>query len=229
MATLTIDIRLTQVGAGNETQILKMQFPCHSNPLVLPATAAADGANGADGGADEIHKKRTPSALTLYTRSVRADMKLQHADADTKKLSKLILTQWEALADEDKAPFVAQAKEAKEAKESSDFVADKKKKRSAEEMEEGGDEEPAAAKKVKDPNAPKRGTPAFMLFAQKKRADLKTADPAATLPSLKEMGEAWKAASDEDKKPFTEIAEADAKRYRAAMDEYKTKSKSGGV
>lgn len=228
MATLTIDIRLTQIGAENETQILKMQFPCHSNQVVVPAnvSAAAAAAPAAAVAADaaKIQKKRFPSAFTLYSRSVRADMKLQHAEVEPKELAKLILTKWEELAEDDKAPFVTQAKALAAAS-----VADNKKKRSADEMEEGSEQEAAAPKKVKDPNAPKRGTPAFMLFAQKKRADLKTADPSATLPSLKEMGEAWKEASTEDKKPFTEIAEADAKRYRAEMDEYKAKNGGGGV
>jgi len=75
----------------------------------------------------------------------------------------------------------------------------------------------------KDPNAPKRGASAFLLFANEKRKALKDANPTLHNTEISRMlGAIWKAADDATKAPYVE-AEAEArKQYGKAMEEYRT-------
>ncbi|KAJ8605168.1 hypothetical protein CTAYLR_000364 [Chrysophaeum taylorii] len=75
----------------------------------------------------------------------------------------------------------------------------------------------------KDPNAPKRGASAFLLFANEKRKALKDANPTLHNTEISRMlGAIWKAADDATKAPYVE-AEAEARRqYGKAMEEYRT-------
>ncbi|KAI8882466.1 high mobility group box, partial [Backusella circina FSU 941] len=66
----------------------------------------------------------------------------------------------------------------------------------------------------KDPNAPKRGLSAYMFFSQDQRATVKAENPDASFGQIgKILGEKWKSMDDNEKKPYTEKAEADKKRY----------------
>ncbi|KZV88553.1 hypothetical protein EXIGLDRAFT_839152 [Exidia glandulosa HHB12029] len=99
---------------------------------------------------------------------------------------------------------------------------DKPKRKAAEKSEK----KPRAAKK----EGPKRALSAYMFFVQAERETVKEENPDAGFGELgKLLGARWKEMSDKDKKPYTELAEADKK--RAAKDredagmEPKTKAK----
>ena len=79
-------------------------------------------------------------------------------------------------------------------------------------------------KKKKDKNAPKGASSAYMHFAKAKRAQIKDENPEATFGGIgKLIGEAWKEASEEEKKRYEEEAAADKERYDKEMEAYKKK------
>ena len=77
------------------------------------------------------------------------------------------------------------------------------------------------AKKVKDPNAPKKGISAFMLFSNEHRNKVKTENPSLSFGEIgRKVGEAWKALTDKQKQPYIKKAEQDKKRYESEMASY---------
>ena len=79
----------------------------------------------------------------------------------------------------------------------------------------------AKAKKVKDPNAPKKGMSAFMLFSNEHRNKIKAANPESTFGEIgRKVGEAWKALNDKQKAVYTKKAEEDKKRYESEFQTY---------
>ena len=77
------------------------------------------------------------------------------------------------------------------------------------------------AKKTKDPNAPRRGMTAFMLFSNDNRAKIKESKPDATFGEIGRLvGEAWKALTDKQREVYTKRAEADKQRYTSEMETY---------
>lgn len=76
-------------------------------------------------------------------------------------------------------------------------------------------------KKRKDPNAPKKGMSAFMIFSQENRSLIKEANPTATFAEIgKKVGESWSSLTDEQKVEFNVKSEADKVRYQKAHAEY---------
>ncbi|KAJ3325331.1 Non-histone chromosomal protein 6 [Boothiomyces sp. JEL0866] len=90
--------------------------------------------------------------------------------------------------------------------------------------EEGKKKKVTKAKKDKDPNAPKKGLSAFMIYSQENRARIKEENPNATFGEMgKLIGNAWKELSDEDKAEYLDKAAKDKERYESEMAEYKEK------
>lgn len=76
-------------------------------------------------------------------------------------------------------------------------------------------------KKSKDPNKPKRGLSAFILFSQAVRPELMLENPDIKFGDVgKQLGERWRALSDDDKKPYAAKAEVDKARYLKEMESY---------
>jgi hypothetical protein len=58
----------------------------------------------------------------------------------------------------------------------------------------------APAKKEKDPNAPKKGLSAFMIFSSENRSRIKEENPGASFGELgKLLGQKWREMNEEDK------------------------------
>ena len=84
-----------------------------------------------------------------------------------------------------------------------------------------GGKSPKKKKRKKDPNAPKRGLSAFMFFSKEMRPKIQEKNPEASFGETgKLLGEAWKNVTDEEKKKFEDMAEADKGRYKKAMESY---------
>lgn len=76
-------------------------------------------------------------------------------------------------------------------------------------------------KAKRDPNAPKRGMSAFMLFSNDHRNKIKVENPEATFGEIgRKLGEAWKKLTDKQKQVYTNKAEADKQRYTTEMETY---------
>ncbi|GAB4814016.1 hypothetical protein N2152v2_001062 [Parachlorella kessleri] len=91
-----------------------------------------------------------------------------------------------------------------------------------------GEKKEKKTKAKKDPNAPKRGLTAYILYSNAVRDEVKKENPEAKMGELsKIIGEKWKGLTDEEKAPFQKKAEADKERYakeKAAYDKAPKKS-----
>jgi hypothetical protein len=82
---------------------------------------------------------------------------------------------------------------------------------------------PKKNKKVKDPNAPKRGLSAWIIFTNEQRPIFKENNPESSTTELTTlMSQEWKNMTDEDKKKYTDLAVVDKQRYMKEMEEYDT-------
>jgi hypothetical protein len=78
-----------------------------------------------------------------------------------------------------------------------------------------------AKKSKRDPNEPKRGMSAFMMFSNEHRNTIKTDNPEATFGEIgRKVGEAWKALNDKQKAVYTKKAEEDKHRYESEFQTY---------
>ena len=81
---------------------------------------------------------------------------------------------------------------------------------------------PKKKKKAKKPEktGPKKPLSAYMCFCKAKRADVVAANPELKGAEVfKKMGEVWKGYSEEEKKPFQEMASQDKERYQRELAE----------
>ena len=80
------------------------------------------------------------------------------------------------------------------------------------------------AKKVKDPNAPKRNLSAYFFFMNDQRPKVVKANPDLKVTEVgKKLGELWRAMSDSEKAPYNKKADADKVGYEKQKAAYKPK------
>ena len=85
----------------------------------------------------------------------------------------------------------------------------------------GGKSRKRKAKEPKDPNAPKGVKKAYFFFAKAKLPEIKAEDDNLSHPeAMKKCGEAWKKATEEEKKPFLALQAVDKQRYDEEMKKY---------
>ncbi len=78
----------------------------------------------------------------------------------------------------------------------------------------------------KDKDAPKRPLSAYFFYIQERREALKKEKPSLDNKELiRTMGEEWNKLSDEEKKPYSKMAENDKKRYQDELKAYEKKKK----
>jgi hypothetical protein len=83
----------------------------------------------------------------------------------------------------------------------------------------------AGEKKLKDENAPKRPKSGYMFFAEKKRPEIKEAQPELKMIEIsKVIGERWKSAVPATKDKYNNKSEKDKERYKQEMASYKRPS-----
>ena len=85
-------------------------------------------------------------------------------------------------------------------------------------------QKPTSGKKVKDPDAPKRGKSSYIYFCVEKRESIKTTNPEMNAKEIiKELGRVWREdVSDKDKTRYTKMSTADKERYQSEMKDYVT-------
>ncbi|CAG7928008.1 unnamed protein product [Penicillium olsonii] len=80
------------------------------------------------------------------------------------------------------------------------------------------------ARRKKDPNAPKRGLSAYMFFANDNRDKVREENPGISFGQVgKQLGDKWKALSEDDRKPYDDKAAKDKKRYEEEKAAYLAK------
>lgn len=76
-------------------------------------------------------------------------------------------------------------------------------------------------KAPKDPNAPKKPKPSYLIYCSGRRADLREKMPGLTVPETgKILGAEWKNMGPAEKKVFEDLALEDKRRYERQLDEY---------
>jgi hypothetical protein len=85
----------------------------------------------------------------------------------------------------------------------------------------------SAPKRKKDKNSPKNPQNAYMFFCNSNRASVKKDNPEMDAKNIiKTIAGRWRTLSDEDKKPYAEMAEKDKIRYKGEMSDYAKNSES---
>ena len=83
----------------------------------------------------------------------------------------------------------------------------------------------AGEKKLKDENAPKRPKSGYMFFAEKKRPEIKEAQPELKMIEIsKVIGERWKCSVPGTKEKYNKKSEVDKQRYKLEMESYERPS-----
>lgn len=187
---------------------LQSETPIDAQRAVATATGAVD----ADG-----KPKRTPAAFDLFAKDQRTAKRAALPEG-TKSVdvTAALRDDWRNLSDEDKEPFVAEAKRLRQAAKPPIDPNSKK-----------------AKKAAKDPDAPKRPKNGFMLFSDEVRGDVKAElEAERENPDIKirmadiarKIGEMWKEMGADDKAPYEQqaaIAKEDYTRAKAIYDEQK--------
>jgi len=76
-------------------------------------------------------------------------------------------------------------------------------------------------KKLKDENAPKRPKSGYLFFAEKKRPEIKEAQPDLKMTEVsKVIGELWKEVTPESKAKYVKKADKDKERYQEELKDY---------
>jgi len=157
--------------------------------------------------------KRGKSPYIFFSMERREAVKEQLGpDAKTTDIMKRVAEEWNALAPEQKSMYNAKAE------------ADKARYEEEVKHFEGQLRLPAKGKngKIKDPNAPKRGMSAFLLYSKDCRESVKNEHPDMKTSDIsKVLGEKWKALSDIEKQPWVERAAVEADRYNQEKAAYK--------
>jgi hypothetical protein len=85
---------------------------------------------------------------------------------------------------------------------------------------------PAKKRKKKDPNAPKNATTAYNFFTQAKKKEFQEKHPDMKWNDIrKKISQAWKDASEDDKKPYQDMHLKDKERFQKEKENY-TKAES---
>jgi len=172
---------------------------------------------------DSDKPKRPLTAYMLFSQEKRADIKNNNPNVSFGEIGKLLGQAWQQLSPEDRKPFEENAKVAK-----AKYLDDMKEYK--EKHPEGSDEERPkkrqkkgkGSRKKKDKNAPKKPCSAFFWFSKEQRPLIKEKNPNATFGDMgKLIGEAWRALTEEDKKPYAQKATEDKQRYQIEMKDYK--------
>ncbi|KAI8334908.1 high mobility group box domain-containing protein, partial [Choanephora cucurbitarum] len=85
-------------------------------------------------------------------------------------------------------------------------------------------EEPRPEKKRKDPNAPKQPASSFFIFTNSIREEIDKAYPNASFSEKSKLyGSRWQQLTEEEKKPYVELAKKERERYQKDVALYEQK------
>lgn len=148
--------------------------------------------------------KRALSSYMLFAADVRQQITANDPTLPMVEVSKKIGEQWQALEDDEKAPYEAKAAKLKQA-----YIASKAK---------YDLENPQTKQKYKGPKKP---SSAYMYFSQNMRSQVLEENPNITFGQIgKEIGRRWAELEDDDKIEFEDKSEADKQRYKRESEEY---------
>ncbi|KAF9600975.1 hypothetical protein IFM89_014960 [Coptis chinensis] len=191
-------------------------------------------------------KKRPCAAYALWCKDQWNEVKKKNPNAEFKEISNIMGTRWKNLSAEEKKPYEQKYQDDKEAylqivgkekreTEAMKLLEDEQKQKTAVELLEqylqfkqeadGEIKKKKKTKKEKDPLKPKRSLSAFFIYMNERRAAL--VEQNNNVPEIgKIAGEEWKNMSEEQRKPYEEIAKKQKEEYLKEMEHYKQKKEN---
>ncbi|KAL9242921.1 hypothetical protein vseg_016878 [Gypsophila vaccaria] len=189
---------------------------------------------------DSSERKRPASAYALWCKDVYSEIKKENPEADFKEMSNLMGSKWKSLTVEEKKPYEDQYQAEKEAylkvvskekreTEAMKLLEDEQKQKTAMELldqylqfVQEADKGTKKSKKEKDPLKPKHPVGAFFLYSSERRAAL-LGEGKKLLEASKIIGEEWKNMTDDQKRPYEEVAKVNKEKYQEELELYKQK------
>jgi len=171
---------------------------------------------------DDNAPKRPLSAYFLFANKVRNQVMKDNPDLTISELGKHLGLMWKDCSNADKGPYIKSAE-----KEYAKYT--QKKEKYAKSTNYMKHQKHLYAWKIhqtkkpfhKDPNAPKRGLSAYMLYSESVREKIKKENPEMkTTEVMKEQSVWWMGLSEKDRKPFVEKAAADKAKYEKRYERY---------
>jgi len=168
--------------------------------------------------------KRAKSSYMYFMEVNRERIKNENPGASFGEIGKLVGAQWKAMSDNEKKKYedMANTDKTRYKNEMQDYTPSAAASSSTKKSPKG--------KKKKDPNAPKRGMSAFMLFSNEIRSKVKQENPELTFGELgKKIGELFKALGSDERAKYDKMAQDEKARYVKQMAAYETKMKHEAV
>ena len=170
---------------------------------------------------DPSKPKRGKSGYRFFCSVTRDQTKLDNPDMGGKEIMTELGRLWSESSEEEKKPFLEQAKSDKDRYESEmvDYHPsdDDKSVSNSEKIKPKAKKE----KVKKDPTKPKRGKSGYIFFCSVTRDQIKLDNPdMGGKDIMTELGRLWSESSEEEKKPFLEQAKSDKDRYESEMVDY---------
>ncbi|KAL1326455.1 hypothetical protein HN51_036555 [Arachis hypogaea] len=189
---------------------------------------------------DKKDKKKRPSApYILWCKDQWNEIKKTNPEAEFKDISNMLGAKWKTVSAEEKKPYEEKynaekeaymevmAKEKRETEALKLLEEDQKQKMAMELLEqymqfrqEAEKETTKKNKKEKDPLKPKHPMSAYILFTNDRRAAL-VAENKSVVEVAKITGEEWKNMTEEQKRPYEEMANKKKEQYVQEMEAYK--------
>ncbi|XP_057751400.1 high mobility group B protein 6-like [Arachis stenosperma] len=189
---------------------------------------------------DKKDKKKRPSApYILWCKDQWNEIKKTNSEAEFKDISNMLGAKWKTVSAEEKKPYEEKynaekeaymevmAKEKRETEALKLLEEDQKQKMAMELLEqymqfrqETEKETTKKNKKEKDPLKPKHPMSAYILFTNDRRAAL-VAENKSVVEVAKITGEEWKNMTEEQKRPYEEMAKKKKEQYVQEMEAYK--------
>ncbi|KDP25323.1 hypothetical protein JCGZ_20479 [Jatropha curcas] len=215
-------------------QKLKEFKPNMTFPLVQSLKEDLDKKKKKDG----QEKKRPSPPYILWCKDQWNEVKKQNPDAEFKEISNILGAKWKNVSAEEKKPYEEKYQIEKEAylqvitkekreTEAMKLLEEEQKQKTAMELleqylqfKQEAEKENKKTKKEKDPLKPKHPVSAFFLFSSDRRAAL-LAENKNVREVAKIAGEEWKSMTEEQKRPYEEIAKKNKEKYMQEMEAYK--------
>ncbi|GMJ15048.1 3xHigh Mobility Group-box1 [Hibiscus trionum] len=185
--------------------------------------------------------KRPSPPYILWCKDQWKEIKKENPEADFKEVSNILGAKWKNITAEEKKPYEEIYRAEKEAylqviakekreSEAMKLLDDEHKQKSAMELleqylqfkTEAEKETKKKTKKERDPLRPKQPMSAFFLFSNERRTALLAEDKSkSVLDVAKIAGEEWKNMTEEQRRPYDEMAKKNKEKYMEEMEVYK--------
>ncbi|XP_022733299.1 high mobility group B protein 6-like [Durio zibethinus] len=185
-------------------------------------------------------KKRPSPPYILWCKDQWNEVKREKPEADFKEVSNILGAKWKTVTAEEKKPYEEKYQAEKEAylqviakekreSEAMKLLEDEHKQKTAMELleqyvqfKQEAEKDTKKTKKERDPLKPKQPMSAFFLFSNERRAALLTENN-NVLEVAKIAGEEWKNMTEEQRRPYEEMAKKNKEKYMQEMEVYKQK------